>query len=178
MEIKFVRHAEKENVGEDPLLTKKGVKQAKHLAERLKGEKFDEFYCSDMARAKQTAEFISKKINLPFKIEKVLNEFKSELINKPKKDWNNKEKEHYNRLIVFLKKFSKNSNEPKSVLIVAHGITNRVLLSYFFGLDLKNTPAFLQTEGGINSIYWGPRFNGWRLVSWNDHSHIPKKLRI
>jgi len=51
MKITFIRHAEKEETGEDPYLTKKGVKQAKYLAKKLRREKFDEFYCSDMNRA-------------------------------------------------------------------------------------------------------------------------------
>ena len=62
MEIIFIRHAEKEETGEDPYLTKKGIKQAKHLSKRLKKDKFNEFYCSDMNRAKQTAEIVSKEI--------------------------------------------------------------------------------------------------------------------
>ena len=73
MEIIFIRHAEKEETGEDPYLTKKGIKQAKHLAKKLKKEKFKEFYCSDMNRAKQTAKIISKKIRIAPKIEKSLN---------------------------------------------------------------------------------------------------------
>ena len=40
MEITFIRHAEKEETGEDPFLTKKGVKQAEHLAKRLTKDKF------------------------------------------------------------------------------------------------------------------------------------------
>ena len=40
MEIIFVRHAEKEGIGEDPQLTKEGIEQAKYLARRLKKEKF------------------------------------------------------------------------------------------------------------------------------------------
>ena len=85
MRLTFVRHAEKGKVGEDPFLTKKGVKQAKHLAKRLKKERFDEFYCSNLNRSKQTAEIISKKIGLKPKIEKALNEFQVEVLKKSKK---------------------------------------------------------------------------------------------
>ena len=38
MEMIFIRHTEKEETGEDPYLTKKGIEQAKHLANRLKKE--------------------------------------------------------------------------------------------------------------------------------------------
>ena len=80
MKITFVRHAEKETIGEDPYLTNKGIKQAKYLSKKLKKEKFDELYCSDMNRAKQTAKIISKKINLKTKLEQSFNDFISEPI--------------------------------------------------------------------------------------------------
>lgn len=177
MEIIFVRHAEKEEMGEDPYLTKRGIKQAIHLANRLKKENFSEFYCSDMNRAKQTAEIVSKIIKIKPKIEPSLNEFKSEVIKKDKKKWNKEEKKDYNQLILFLKKIAKNRDEDKSILIIAHGITNRIILSYFLDLNLKKIIRFRQAEGGFNSIYWAEKFKNWRLKIWNDNNHIPDKLR-
>ena len=38
----------------------------------------------------------------------------------------------------FLKKITKDPNEEKRVLIIAHGITNRVILSYYLKIKLKN----------------------------------------
>lgn len=176
MEIIFIRHAEKEETGEDPYLTKKGIKQARHLANRLKKENFSEFYCSNMNRAKQTAKIVSKIIKIKPKIEKSLNEFKSEmLINKNK--WNREEGGHYHGLISFLKNITKKPNDKKSILIIAHGVTNRIILSYFLGLNLKKIIQFRQAEGGFNSIYWVEKFKNWRLKIWNDNNHIPEKLR-
>lgn len=177
MEITFIRHAEKEETGEDPYLTKKGIKQANHLANRLKKENFDEFYCSNMNRAKQTASIISKKIKINPKIGSSLNEFESETIKKSKINWNKEEKSHYKKLILFFKKITKKLSENKSILIIAHGITNRIILSHFLNLDLKKTLQFRQAEGGINSIYWNEKFKNWRLKIWNDNNHIPQKLR-
>ncbi len=177
MEIIFIRHTEKEETGEDPYLTKKGIKQAKHLAHRLKKENFNEFYCSDMNRAKQTAEIASKIIKIKPKIEKSLNEFKSEMLIKNKNRWNKEEREHYNKLISFLKRIARNPDTKKSILIIAHGITNRIILSYFLGLNLKRIIQFRQAEGGFNSIYWVEKFKNWRLRIWNDNNHIPDKLR-
>ncbi len=177
MEIIFIRHAEKEETGEDPYLTKRGSKQAKCLANRLKREKFSEFYCSDMNRAKQTAEIVSKAIKIKPKIEKSLNEFESEMVLKNKNKWNSKEKHHYKELISFLRRITKNPNENKSILIISHGITNRIILSYLLGLNLKKIVQFRQREAGINSIYWTEKFKNWRLKVWNDNSHIPEKLR-
>lgn len=177
MEIIFIRHAEKEETGEDPYLTKKGIKQTKHLSKRLKKEKFYEFYCSDMNRAKQTAEIVSEEIKIKPKIEKSLNEFKSEILIKNKKKWDREEKSHYNKLISFLKKITKKSDDKKSILIIAHGITNRIILSYFLCLNLKKIIQFRQAEGGVNSIYWVEKFENWRLKIWNDNNHIPPRLR-
>ena len=177
MEIIFIRHAEKEKTGEDPYLTKKGIKQSKHLANRLKRENFDEVYCSDLDRAKQTAEIVSKQIGIKPKIEKSLNEFESEMLIKNKNKWDRKEKKHFNELISFLKKITKKPGDKKSILIIAHGITNRIILSYFLKLNLKKIIQFRQAEGGVNSIYWVDKFKNWRLRIWNDNNHIPEKLR-
>ncbi|MBI3623229.1 histidine phosphatase family protein [Candidatus Pacearchaeota archaeon] len=177
MEIVFIRHAEKEGMGEDPFLTGKGIKQANKLAKRLEKEKFHDFYCSDLNRAKQTADIIAKRINIKPKIEKSLNEFESETVKNSKDKWNKQEKTHYDALISFLDKIAKNPNENKSVLIVAHGVTNRIILAYFLNLNLQNMIQFIQKETGINAIYWMDKFKNWRLRMWNDHYHIPIGLR-
>jgi broad specificity phosphatase PhoE len=177
MEIVFIRHTEKEDTGEDPYLTKKGVTQARHLAQNLKKKKFNEFYCSDMNRAKQTAGIISNETKIKPKIEKSLNEFKSEMLTKNKKGWNKEERDHYKRLISFFKRIIKDPNEKKTILIIAHGITNRIILCHFLRLNLKRIIQFRQAEGGVNSIYWAEKFKNWRLKIWNDNNYIPLKLR-
>lgn len=177
MEIVFIRHAEKEETGEDPYLTRKGIEQSKHLAKRLRKEKFDDFYCSDMNRAKQTAQIVSKQVKLRPKIEKSLNEFESEMLRKNKSEWDQEEKKHFFELTTFLKMIAKKPEDNKSILIIAHGITNRLILSHFLGLNLKKIIPFRQSEGGVNSIYWAERFKNWRLKIWNDNNHIPEKLR-
>lgn len=177
MEIIFIRHTEKEETGEDPYLTKKGIEQARHLANRLKKEDFSEFYCSNMNRAKQTAEIVFKIIKIKPKIEKSLNEFKSEMLKKNRKEWNREEKSHYNKLISFLKKLTKKPDDKKSILIIAHGVTNRMILAYFLSLNLKKIIPFRQSEGGFNSIYWVEKFKNWRLKIWNDNNHIPDRLK-
>ena len=96
---------------------------------------------------------------------------------KNKKEWDREEKNHYNELISFLKKVAKKPDDKKSILIIAHGITNRIILSYFLGLNLKKIIQFRQSEGGVNSIYWAEKFKNWRLRGWNDNNHIPERLR-
>ena len=178
MEITFIRHGEKEFRKVDSFLTKKGLKQAKYLARKLKGEKFDEFYCSDMHRAKQTAEVISKKIRIKPKIVKTLNEFY--LLGKMRENkskWPKEEQVHYKALISFLDKITKRLNSKKSILIVAHGITNRLILSYLTKIDIIKIFPFTQKETGINVLSWSRKFKNWRVVSWNSHHHLPRRFR-
>jgi len=178
MEIIFVRHAEKGKLGEDSSLTNKGKKQAEYLTKGLsKFKKFDEFYCSDLDRAKQTAKIVSKKIKVRPKIEKSLNEFKSEILKENKSSWDNKKKVHYKNLILFLKRITKNPNDKKKILIIAHGITNRIILSFFLKLNMKRLIQFRTSETAINSIYWADKFKNWRLKYWGNDSYLPKKLR-
>lgn len=178
MEIIFVRHAEKEEIGENPPLTKKGKNQAIYLARELsKSKEFDEFYCSDLDRAKQTAKIVSRKTKIKPRIEKSLNEFKSETLKENKIKWGIQEREHYNNLISFLKEITKNPNEKKKILIIAHGITNRIILSFFLKLDMRKLVQFRTRETAINSIYWVEKFMNWRLKYWGNNNHLPEKLR-
>jgi len=177
MEIIFIRHPEKNETENNPYLTEKGVKQATYLANRLKNTKFNEFYCSDMNRTKQTAKIVSEQIKIKPKIEKSLNEFTSSVLLKNKSKLTKNEKKHFNDLTIFLEKISKKMKSEKAILIIAHGITNRIILSHFLDINLKNLIRFRQSECGMNSIYWVEKFKNWRLKSWNDNNHIPLKIQ-
>ena len=49
----------------DTPLTEKGLEQARELTEKLAGMKFDIIVSSSLTRARQTAEIINEKLNLP-----------------------------------------------------------------------------------------------------------------
>ncbi|MFA5061027.1 MAG: histidine phosphatase family protein [Candidatus Pacearchaeota archaeon] len=176
MEILFIRHGEKEKGIENPGITKKGIKQVKYLNKKLKKQKFDELYCSDKLRAKQTAAYVSKVVKLKPKVEESLNEFDGEVIKTPQKHWNKEQKEKYSKLKIFLKSFTEKANSNKRILIVAHGNTNRLILALLLELELKNLIRLQQSETAMNEIYWVERFGNWRLRYWNDTSHLTKKL--
>lgn len=178
MEIVFIRHAEKEKMGEkeDTGLSKKGIKQAKNLAKRLNKEIFHEIYSSDLQRAIETANIVSKELNLPQKKDASLNEFESNLLKIEREKWSEKDKSQYNALKSFLENLTKKSDENKRVLIIAHGITNRLILAILLELELKNLIRFRLLETGISEVYWMPKFKNWRLKYWNDVSHQPKEL--
>ena len=176
MEIVFVRHAEKKEGDEDFGLSENGIKQAKNLAKRLSREHFDELYCSGLQRAIETAQIISEKIGLSFKIEHSLNEFESNLLKIKEEEWGEESKSQYMALKSFLANFTNHVEEDKKILIIAHGITNRLILAILLELGLKNLIRFRLLETGISEVYWMPKFGNWRLKYWNDVSHQPKEL--
>ena len=137
MKIYLVRHAEKESEGENPNLTKRGLLQAKYLAKKLKEIKFDEFYCSGLNRTKQTATIVSKEIKMKPEIELSLNEYEGSDVKKSRAFWSKDDKTRYKKLIHFFKKITMDPNQEKNILIIAHGITNRIVMSYLLNISMK-----------------------------------------
>jgi len=58
----------------DPPLNAKGLEQAHTLADRLAGEGIEAIYCSDLQRARRTAQIIGKRLGLKPKVDKRLRE--------------------------------------------------------------------------------------------------------
>lgn len=75
MRLIFVRHAEPDY--EHDSLTPKGWKEAALLAERVARWQVDEFYCSPLGRARDTASLSLKKVNRKAQICDWLREFKA-----------------------------------------------------------------------------------------------------
>lgn len=61
MRLIFIRHGDPDYVNDS--LTEKGRREAALLAERVASWKVDEFYCSPLGRAQETASYSLKKIN-------------------------------------------------------------------------------------------------------------------
>ncbi len=122
-------------------LTEKGKEQAKKLAERLKEEKIDIIYSSDLKRALDTAKEIAKYHDVSFITSKELRErnygnlegkkvkFKevrdgTTIVDKTGESLG----ELYKRAEKFLHKLIK-KHKDESVLVVAHGTINRALIA-------------------------------------------------
>ena len=137
-------------------LSKLGFQQIKKLALRLKKEKFDFVYSSDLKRAKDTTlEIMKYHSDIPIKFvkdvrEQDLGDFTGK--HHDSVDWNNKPKnfetrEHIQkRAIKFIDKiYRKHKNQI--VLLVAHAIFNKALITGILGkhtdlmdeIDQKNT---------------------------------------
>lgn len=176
MKILFIRHGQK-GTEEDPSLTKRGKKQAEHLGKFIRKMKIDEFYVSAMKRAKETAEHITKYNKIKPKIVPALNEFETLNMKEDFKKFSKEDKKHFNNLNKFLEKISKKPERDRTIVVVSHGYTNRLILSHFLKLDHKKMLPFMQDETGIDEIYWNNYFKNWRLLRWNNVEHLPKKLK-
>ena len=101
-------------------LSENGREQARKVAERLKDEKFDCIYCSDLKRAMQTAEEINKFHNIEIKFDERLRDII--------------EKEDVGEFVNRIKKvFLDIEREKGNVLIVAHASSCLTLLALSTG---------------------------------------------
>lgn len=180
MKIIFVRHGEsKSNAGltedEDSPLTRKGKMQAKYLANSLKKENISIIYTSNLLRAKQTGEIISKIIKVPIKASvEELNEYLGRHLRSLLELLFNR---RLKRLKKFLKKISKDKGKNKTILIVAHAITNRIIMGYLLEIPLKKQLLFFrQHNTAMNSIYWSKFYGNWHMEHMNNLSHLPERL--
>jgi broad specificity phosphatase PhoE len=182
MKIILVRHGESEGnakltENKDSSLTKKGRMQAESLGRKLKKEKIkiDEIYTSNLIRSRQTGEIISKHIKVPIKGSfEGLNEYRSHNLRYRLTIFNFRLK----RLKKSLAKITKNKEEDKVILIVAHGITNRIIIGLLLKIPLRRQLLRLwQYNTAISVLAWNNGHKNWGLESLNDISHLQEKLR-
>lgn len=175
MRLILVRHGESEanakgiNQGQylDTPLTKKGVEQAKKVAKRLKEEKIDMIYSSDLIRAKQTAREINKFHDLKIIFDKRIRE----------KDHPIEESENFiSRVKSF---FDEIKDKSKNILIVAHGGVNLTLLAISTGDRQKGgeiVRRYRQSNTCVNVIEKDGENYKIKLVNCIKHFKSDKKL--
>jgi len=135
-------------------LTKKGIKEIRRIIPKLKKERIDLIFTSDLLRTKQTAQMLAKKLKLKVNFDKRLREvnvgiFNGELV----KQWNiffanNLEKfikkspqgenrrEIKKRIIDFIEDIDEKYSN-KNILIIGHGDPLRILQGSVKGLSEK-----------------------------------------
>ena len=181
MKIVLVRHGESESNARttehhDSPLTKTGIAQAKNLGIKLKKIKISAIYTSNLKRAKETAEIISKTIHVPIKASfDELNEYnKDNLKSRLKILLNSRLK----RLKKLLKSILKDKAKEKTILIVADGITNRMIIGYLLNIPMKkHLLRFGQHNTGSSTLHWHKKYRNWSLLTMNEVSHLPRKLK-
>ena len=150
MEIILVRHGEsqankagkhqgKKDKWADTSLTKKGREQARKIANRLKIEKLEDIYSSDLKRAKETALVINQNHNLKIIYDKRLRE-------KP-------DNESLEDLILRVKEFYKSiiKKHSKKVIVVAHGGVNLTTLAISTGCKKKGGRLVKRYPSGLEN---------------------------
>jgi len=185
MRIIFVRHGESEHnvrqsAEENTPLTQKGRRQVSALAKRLRGYRISEIYTSSLVRAKETGRIISKVIGVPVRGSfSELDEYPGTYFNLSWGRFFHKEiRKRLKALKGLLSNISRNKNQDKIILIVAHGVTNRMILGHFLGLNSgKELLRFHQENACLNILNWKEEFNNWSANCLNDIEHLPKNLR-
>ncbi|MDP3918127.1 MAG: histidine phosphatase family protein [Candidatus Woesebacteria bacterium] len=207
MLVYLVRHGESEGnklrfhqVEETPL-SKKGIKQAEVLAERLKNTKIDVIYSSKITRAKQTAEIISKKLNIPIEYWDNLvemrtpTEIRGKSIDDPevikikklieKKldngNWKYSNEETFNELNKRVKKLIKHledNHNDQNILCISHStlikaLTAKIIFGQELTIDIfEKIRKSLWMENTSISVFEKSKEYGWTLVTWSDRSHL------
>lgn len=195
----LVRHGESEwNIlkkiqgQRDTLLTKKGIKQAEKIANRLSNEKIDNIYSSDLKRAFKTAEVIGNKLKLKVNSDKNFREInfgswegitKKDLIER-----------HYEKYLLWMKEPHKlkledaetlsdlqkrtmeginrisELNPNKNILVVSHSAAIKTIIiellemdiSYFSKMSLDNVSLSIIEFRDYNNV----------LKLFNDTCHL------
>jgi len=179
MKLILVRHAQSEanakGIFQDNTLgtplSKQGIEQAKNLALRLKDEKIDAIYSSEMKRAEETANIIAKNHNVKVILDKRLNEFnsgtlrsKDELFNFFEKHRGEKgdeyfdvktpggesKRDHANKIESFLSEIIQ--KYKGTIIVISHGGTNKLFMGLMGHTPLTEAYKLKQENTCINEL--------------------------
>jgi broad specificity phosphatase PhoE len=175
MKLYLVRHAQSESnveihTGNETVLTKTGIEQAKRLGLYFKSKHIDKIYCSKMIRAMDTLKEITpylpkvpvtytKKINERYKgiLEHKPEKFKeavkksgttSEMFRPPKGENLVDLEIRAQKFIEYLKK----NYSKEHILVVSHGHFLRVLINRLFKLHIKEIQYYGLQNAGVSSF--------------------------
>jgi broad specificity phosphatase PhoE len=195
MKIFLIRHGETDHninrITQGHLnieLNKNGIEQAKSIAERLKLEKFDIIYSSDLIRAKVTAENIHKYQSCDIIFDKRLRERNFGIFQGNKSisnDWDKLEGEfwekkpvggesileHIEKVKDFYYEYIYDDDINNKIAIVAHGGTIRAFLKILLDINIKDV---IIEKPANTSLYVFERDdnNKWKIILRNCTKHI------
>ncbi len=173
-------------------LSQRGIAQGKLLAQRLKKQKIDIIYSSDLSRAYETASIIGKEIDKPVYTLPEIREMNFG-------DWEgltmSEIKENYKdiydswkntphtaiipgaeTLIQVQERVMKGvhriikENKGKNIIMVSHGVAIKTIIFNLLDIDLSNYKKIRQDNTAINIIDFKKDYNV--LVSLNDTCHL------
>ncbi|MBU5688285.1 MAG: histidine phosphatase family protein [Candidatus Aenigmatarchaeota archaeon] len=195
MRILLIRHgqtdANKKNIIQgwlDFKLNESGIKQAKLLANRLKKEKIDVFYTSDLKRAVMTTEEIikyhpgKKWFKTELLRERKFGIYEGLIMEKYKKiieyyglknyEFKPPFGESYSdvkkRADLFFKEILRR-HKDQTVAVISHAAFNRIFIGHIMGLNFEDIQQIGQENTCVNIIELKSKP---RLISLNDYSHL------
>jgi len=172
-------------------LAEEGVKQAEALAEYLSGEAVDAVFCSPLLRALQTAEPISKVLDVPLYRDEGLIDVdfgrwsglsREEVRRRFPNEWTlwrkgelslrfpggESLKEARQRFVEFLSSCRRNLTD-KRIAVVTHRVPLKLIITHVFSADEAFWRVRFDTAS-VTRIEHNGRF--WILKSLNDTSHL------
>lgn len=182
-------------------LSPDGISQAKAIAQRVKGLSIDLIYASNLKRAQETAGIIAGEAKLPIETWEDIREFRrptdlsGKHVDSPESrafekafeknyknpDWKYSDDETFNeikartaRVLTHLVEKHRDQN----VLLVSHGTFIKMLAAYVVFREKLTSEMFwdfrhhsFAGNTGVSICEYTDR-HGWRLLSWNDMSHL------
>ena len=181
----------------DVPLSPAGIRQAEMLAERWKLRRFDAVYSSDLSRALRTAEIVAPYAKPVLTAElremdlgKWVGRTTEEVAELFPDDWKAFRScsvdcratggESRRELLERTTRFFRNAarrHDGQNVLAVTHGGALRAFFLMLMGGSL-NPGALLPSTGntGVSVARYDPANDSWRLIRWNDTSHLDALL--
>jgi broad specificity phosphatase PhoE len=168
------------------VLSKRGIEQAQRVAQRLKNEKIDVIYSSDLARAADTAKIIAKYHKVSIHLTKKLRErFVGKYEGKPiyitnpeiqditgiPESDNESIKELYERAINFLKEILK-KHKNQTVLLVGHNGINKALFCAITGKNEKDIVPLEKTKNTSITIFEIDENKNYKTHTYNCTKHL------
>lgn len=166
MILYIARHGESrgntgEDNGPDPVLSEKGLAQARLLGERMKKIKLDAVFSSPLIRAFETAEATAIHHNLNVNI----------LPDGFEVDDGETTEEAYTRAVNIINRLKAQFTEDERIIIFAHGTFNNYLTNAAIGFPIREDFNFCQENTGLTCIKFMP--DGHIKIEFaNDYCHL------
>lgn len=181
----------------DVPLSPAGVRQAELLALRWKNRRFDAVYSSDLSRALRTAEIVAPyakvvttadlremdlgawvghtTADIAARFPEEWRDFRSCSVDCRATDGESR-RELLTRIDRFFRTAAKR-HDGQHVLAVTHGGALRAFFLFLMGGSL-NAGALLPSTGntGVSVVRYDSEKDAWRLICWNDTSHLETLL--
>lgn len=181
--IHLVRHAEaRSGEGIDshgPELTALGLRQAHYIGKRLAKERYAAIYCSDLTRARQTADAIANHhsddlITVTRDLREVSGYHSALKMSRLTIHSDRSLIEEQDAMYRFVNHIRHNHESGEHVLIVSHGNMTRSLIPMLGGLDPTQAPLMEISNASLCIVDLWPSRAVIRLA--NCVAHIPEEL--